>query len=176
MFLKVCKCFHIVGSFYSFFFYMSEMSIAWMMKHAETLYKVLSRPLDSTPLELYINAENRLQYKPKDVEEEEPTDEMMMLIRQVSEEQESKLLKEKDDKIKKIMAAFNAEKRKEKEENKKQEKKKQDEEDFEITITGQEQEKIHEELENAAYLKSLSEYFDPSKKLEDMGDKNFDSQ
>ena len=170
MFIKICKCFRIVGSYYQFYWYLSSPTIDYMIKKWNKLNEVFSRPLHASPLDFYLNEfqlralrdEQAIEKREEEREKEQEEDKMYQLICKIygEEEEKDKKMKEKEkEKLKTQLAKKKAA----------EEKKKWIREMHQNHLLARK--KNQEKLEEAALLKDLTE--DPmfKKSLEEMGDK-----
>lgn len=103
MFIKICKCFRIVGSYYQFYWYLSSTTIDYMIKKCSKLNEVFSKPLEASPLDFYLNEfqlralldEQELE-KIEEKREQEQEDKMYKLISQIYGEEEEKDKKKRE--------------------------------------------------------------------------------
>ena len=176
MYLKIANCFHVMGSYMMFFFYLPDMAFQYLMDNWEKLSVVFSRSIECTPIELYQNEVYLQTFRPtvkvleETIEEKEKTDGMLALINKIFADEKNKMKEENEKKLKDLLEKN---KKMKKEAKKKEKKPKEDDDDFEIGINLPDPAELDDEIERAAYLKSLSAHFDPKKKMEDMGDKEF---
>ena len=156
MFIKVCKCFRIMGSFYLFYWYLSTTTIDYMIKNWELLSTIFSRGLEASPLDFYLNESSLLdlknEQKEKEMEEEiekdKDKDEMYQLICELYGEQEKRDQKVKEEQKKYYMAKL-------KKKRAEEQKKKWIKDLYQKHLS--EQKKNSKKIEEAALLKSLTE-------------------
>lgn len=170
MFIKVCKCFRIMGSYYQFYWYLSSTTIDYMIKKWDKLNVVFSKKLEASPLDFYLNEfqlralqeEQEIEKREEEREKEQENDKMYQLICQIYGEQEKKNQKKVDEEKEKLKNQLAKKKAAE-------EKKKWIREMHQNHLMAKK--KNQKKLEEAALLKDLTE--DPmfQKKLNDMGDK-----
>ena len=170
MFIKICKCFRIMGSFYLFYWYLSATTIDYMIKNWELLSTIFSRGLEASPLDFYLNEASLLDLKKEqrdqeieeEIEKDKEKDEMYQLICELYGEQEKKEKKMKEEQKKYYMAKLEKKKAME-------QKKKWIKELYANHL--KEQKKNSKKIEEATLLKSLTEDPHFQKSLEEMGDK-----
>ena len=185
-YLKVCNCFHLMGSFFMFYFYMPESTFYYIFKNKAKIFEVFNKELTATPLELYNNHEELKKFQTvEDVIKEEirksnEGDMMMKMIQEIADKSEEEAKKTREERYKTLLLEVNEIKReiRDKEKKKEKRKKKMEEEeedigvDIDIKSAPSKEEKSEEQ---AAYLKGLSAYFDPNNQ-DEIGDKSLESR
>ena len=175
MYIKIANCLKTMGSYFLFYFYLSETDIAFLNDNWNILSQVFSRPLNCSAVELYVNQEYLfkvcLDSKIEKFEEEkkkaEEADEMYNLILAMNEEQEKEDKKNKEEEIDKVFKIYLEKEREKKNKRKKKEKKQK----LVVRPTISDQEKLEKDLEAAALMKSMMEK-QKEKDLANIGDKS----
>lgn len=184
LYLKVCKCFRIVGSYFMFYFNMPESTFLYLFKNKAKIFEVLNQEMTASPVDLYLNEEELKKYQTikdivrQEIERQEEGDEMMKLIQELADRGEEEARKKKKESLNTLMLEVNKIKREIRDKKKKKGKEKEKEEedddlgiDIEIKSNNTKEEKS---MEDAAYYKGLSAYFDPNNQ-EELGDKSLDA-
>lgn len=174
MFIKISKCFHVMGSYFLFYWYLSEVSVRYLFENWNTLSIIFSRTLNCSPIELYINHEQLKELLQKndpfngDSESEIPPteDKMYKLIVDFNNEQEREKKEEKEARAKLY--------KKKLDEYKKEKAKKEREKSLQKALYAKEmkeREKKKKDLIKLMEMKKMTE--DPlfKKSIEEMGDK-----
>lgn len=170
MFIKICKCFRIMGSFYQFYWYLSATSIDYMIKNWKRLNEIFSKSLNASPLDFYLNEfqlrtiqkEQEIEKREQEMEKAREEDKMYQLICQIYGAQEKKNQEREKEEMEKLKTQLAKKKAAE-------EKKKWIREMHKNYIVAKK--KNQKKLDEAMLLKDLTE--DPmfQKKMEEMGDK-----
>ena len=174
MYIKICKCFHVMGSYFLFYWYLSEVTLRYMVENWNNLSIIFTRKLYCSPIELYNNHEQLKELLKKndpfgsDSEGDIPPteDKMYKLIVDFNEEQEKEKKEEKEARAKLY--------KKKLDEYKKEKAKKEREKAIQKALYAKEmkeREKKKKELIKMMEMKKMTE--DPlfQKAVEDMGDK-----
>ena len=171
MFIKICKSFRIMGSFYQFYWYLSATTIDYMIKNWNRLSIIFSNSLDASPLDFYLNEfqlralQDEQEAEKRELEKEKnktKDDKMYQLICKIYKDQDEKDKKRDEEEKQKLKTQLA--KKKSVEEKKKWIKKM-----YQNHLDAKK--KNQKKLDEAALLKELTE--DPmfQKSLEEMGDK-----
>ena len=200
IYLKIANCLHIMGSYFMFYFYLPETTYQFLFDNLAIVNRVFSKDISSTPLDLYFSQMTINSYKQtKDVIREEIQKKedgeyikALEVFQEAMKRVEEEAQKKRDLGLQRVMKEAREmkreikEKKKEKEkymqkikeraeEAKKEKEKEKEDEDFEVNIVPEPKEsKDEEEIERAAHIKSLMDYFHDSRSVSNCGDKSLD--
>lgn len=182
-YLKLCSFFHLMGSYFMFYFYLPESTFMYIFNNKAKIFEVLSKEVSASPLELYLNRKELEELKTvedvvkQEMKKMEEGDMMMKMIQEIADKSEEEAKKEKKKSLDALMIEVNKMKRairdKKKKKNQKEEKESDEDIGVDIEIKSQTS-KEEKSMEIAAYYKGLSAYFDPDNQ-ESLGDKSLDA-